>query len=102
MTETASLTTAALTAFAALLAVVGALLLAGRAARAAGMGTRPGRRLAVEETLALDGRRRVTLLRCEGRHLLLLTGGAQEVLLGWLPHEPAPPLQGPPPQGPPR
>jgi flagellar protein FliO/FliZ len=96
MTDTASLVTAALTALAALLAVVGALLLAGRAARAAGLGTRPGRRLAVEETLALDGRRRVTLLRCEDRHLLLLTGGAQEVLLGWLPAEPTPPVSAPP------
>jgi flagellar protein FliO/FliZ len=96
MTEPASLPTAALTAIAALLAVLGALLLAGRAARAAGIGARPGRRLAVEETLALDGRRRLTLLRCEGRHLLLLTGGAQELVVGWLPPDPAAPPPGAP------
>ncbi|WP_439595304.1 flagellar biosynthetic protein FliO [Falsiroseomonas sp.] len=87
MTETASLITATLTAAAALVAVLAALLLAGRAARAAGIGARIGRRLAVEETLALDGRRRLVLLRCDGRSLLLLTGGAQEVVLGWLPPE---------------
>jgi flagellar protein FliO/FliZ len=89
MTETTSLITASLTALAALLVVLAALLLAARAARAAGM--RPGRRLAVEETVALDSRRRLTLLRCDGRHLLLLTGGAQEVVVGWLPVEPVPP-----------
>ncbi|MGX9962792.1 hypothetical protein ACVFYP_05685 [Roseomonas sp. F4] len=90
MTETASLITAGLTAAAALVAVLAALLLAGRAARAAGMGARAGRRLALEETLALDGRRRVMLLRCDGRGLLLLTGGTQDVVLGWLPDESAP------------
>ena len=25
------------------------------------------------------------LLRCDGREALLLTGGAQDVMLGWLP-----------------
>jgi flagellar protein FliO/FliZ len=96
MVETASLMTASLTAVAALLAVLAALLLAGRAARAAGLGARGGRRLAVEEVLALDSRRRLTLLRCDGRHLLLLTGGAQEVVVGWLPPDPAPRPSAPP------
>lgn len=45
----------------------------------------PGRRLRVEEALAIDPRRRVLLLRCDGRECLLLTGGAQDVSLGWLP-----------------
>lgn len=90
MTDTASLITAGLTAAAALLAVLGALLLAGRAARAAGIGQRPGRRLAVEESLALDGRRRLLLLRCDDRRLLLLTGGAPDLVLGWLPPETTP------------
>ncbi|NKC33669.1 flagellar biosynthetic protein FliO [Falsiroseomonas selenitidurans] len=91
MSETQSLITAGLTALAALLAVLAALLLAGRAARAAGLGPRAGRRLAVEETLPLDGRRRLLLLRCDDRRLLLLTGGGADLVLGWLPPDsPAP------------
>lgn len=49
-------------------------------------------RLALVQTVALDTRRRVNLLRCGERHLLLLTGGASDVVIGWLPDEPAPPL----------
>ncbi len=44
-----------------------------------------GRRLAVQEVLPLDPKRRLVLVRCDGRDLLLLTGGAGEVSLGWLP-----------------
>ncbi|MGK7862240.1 hypothetical protein [Falsiroseomonas sp. E2-1-a4] len=95
MTETASLITAGLTAAAAMLAVLAALLLAGRAARAAGIGQRAGRHLAIEESLQLDGRRRLLLLRCDNRRLLLVTGGAQDVSLGWLPPE-GPPDEVPP------
>ena len=40
--------------------------------------------LVVEHSLALDARRRLLLIRCEGRQLLLLTGGPQDVLVGWL------------------
>jgi flagellar protein FliO/FliZ len=39
------------------------------------------KRLAVEEALPIDGRRRLLLLRCDGRPMLLLTGGAQDVLV---------------------
>ena len=95
MTETASLITAGLTAAAALLAVLAALLLAGRAARAAGIGQRLGRRLSIEESLQLDGRRRLLRLRCDARRLLLVTGGAQDVSLGWLPAGEPPPGSGP-------
>ncbi|MBN8891274.1 MAG: flagellar biosynthetic protein FliO, partial [Rhodospirillales bacterium] len=42
-------------------------------------------RLAVARTLALDPRRRLHLVRCEGRQVLLLTGGAQDIVVGWLP-----------------
>lgn len=80
-----SLLAGAFTALAALVAVVAALLLVGRAARAAGLGARPGRRLALEEALALDGRRRLLLLRCDGRPLLVMTGGAQDLVVGWMP-----------------
>lgn len=62
-----------------------ARLLRGRTARSG-----PGRRLALEEVLALDARRRLLLLRCDGRGLLLLTGGGQDAVIGWLPDRPAP------------
>jgi flagellar protein FliO/FliZ len=77
--------TGLLTSALALAGVLGALVLALRGARAAGLARNGGRRLAVEEAIALDTRRRLVLVRCDGRHLLLLTGGAQEAVLGWLP-----------------
>ena len=46
------------------------------------------RRLRVLESLAIDPKRRLVLLECDGRSLLLLTG-AQDHVLGWL-SEPAP------------
>lgn len=84
MQDPLSLTTL-LTAAAALLAVLGGLVLLLRGLRAAGVGRAAGRRLAVEEAVALDPRRRLVLLRCDGRNLLVLTGGAQDVVVGWLP-----------------
>jgi flagellar protein FliO/FliZ len=75
------LITAALT----LAGVLGALVLALRGLRLAGLPRGGGRRLAVEEAVALDTRRRLVLVRCDGRHLLLLTGGAQDSVVGWLP-----------------
>jgi flagellar protein FliO/FliZ len=47
-----------------------------------------GRRLAVTEVLAIDPRRRLLLIRCDGREALLLTGGQDDRLLGWLPPAP--------------
>jgi flagellar protein FliO/FliZ len=46
---------------------------------------RAGQKLAVIETLALDSRRRVHLIRCDGRHVAILTGGHGDLVLGWLP-----------------
>ncbi len=77
-----------LKALAALGAVVLLAFAALRALRAATAGAaKPGgrRRLGVQEVLALDPKRRLVLVRCDGRDLLLLTGGAREVSLGWLP-----------------
>jgi flagellar protein FliO/FliZ len=71
-----------ITAAAALAGILLALVLVLRGVRAAGL-SRGNRRLLVEEAVALDGRRRVVLLRCDGRSLLLLTGGAQDVVIGW-------------------
>jgi flagellar protein FliO/FliZ len=76
--------TGLLTAAAALLGVLGALVLMLRGLRASGL-ARPGKRLAVEEAVALDARRRLILARCDGRSLLLLTGGTQDQVIGWLP-----------------
>lgn len=71
-------------------ALAGVLLLAwgaARALRATRLAGRGGarRRLSLQESLSLDPRRRVVLLRCDGREALVLVGGAQDVLLGWLP-----------------
>lgn len=84
MQDTAGWTPTLLTAIAALAAVLGALILAARGARAAGVGLRAGKRMAMQEILALDGKRRLVLLRCDGRDLLVLTGGAQDLVIGWL------------------
>ncbi len=77
-----------LKALAALGAVVLLAAAALRALRAVTSGaTTPGRgrrRLAVQEVLALAPKRRLVLVRCDDRDLLLLTGGAGEVSLGWL------------------
>jgi flagellar protein FliO/FliZ len=77
--------TGLLTAAAALAGVLAALVLALRGLRAASLARGAGRRLAVEEAVALDTRRRLVLVRCDGRALLLLTGGTQDLVLGWLP-----------------
>jgi flagellar protein FliO/FliZ len=41
-------------------------------------------RLGHVQTLALDPRRRLHLIRCDGRHVLLLTGGGHDLVVGWL------------------
>jgi len=86
--------TGLITAALALAGVLAALVLALRGLRAAGLARGGGQRLGVEEAIALDGRRRVVLLRCDGRGLLLLTGGAQDVVIGWLPEPPGAGRQG--------
>jgi flagellar protein FliO/FliZ len=70
----------------ALAAVLVLIWLAQRAARFGGIGRfRAGARLAVQESIALDTRRRLLLVQCDDRCVLLLTGGAQDVVVGWLP-----------------
>jgi flagellar protein FliO/FliZ len=75
-----------LTAAVALVAVLGMIWLAGRVARFGGMAQRPatGRSLSVQDVIALDTRRRLYLVTCDDRRVLLLTGGAQDVVVGWL------------------
>ena len=75
-------------ATAALFGVLALIALLAWVARRLGLGAagpRPGRRLALVEVLALDPRRRLILVRCDGREALLLTGGGRDALLGWLP-----------------
>jgi flagellar protein FliO/FliZ len=69
-----------------LLARQGARLLplAGTMALGRARGAVPRDGLALEQVLALDPRRRLLLVRCGPRRLLLLTGGQQDVVVGWL------------------
>lgn len=76
----------ATTAIVALAAVLGLIVLLARALRRFGLA--PGqpvagaaRRLSVLEVLPVDARRRVVLLRCDGRDILVLTGGPQDLVL---------------------
>jgi flagellar protein FliO/FliZ len=66
------------------------VLLVARLARAFGFASAGGsvrmgagleRRLTLSETIALDTRRRLHLVRCDGRDILVLTGGGQDVML---------------------
>jgi len=80
-----------LTGLAALVAVVGLIVLVGRIATTM-QARRPkrGRRLGLGEVLPVDTKRRLVLVQCDGREALLLTGGPADLLLGWLPGEAAP------------
>jgi flagellar protein FliO/FliZ len=77
-----------LTGIAALAAVLALVYLAGRVARISGWAPRAGaagRRLRLEESLAIDSRRQLKLLTCDGRPLLVMTGGSADLVIGWVP-----------------
>jgi flagellar biosynthetic protein FliP len=76
-------------ALAALGLVLALAWVAARALRGSRFVSPQGRRLHLAESLALDPRRRLLLVRCDNREALLLTGGATDVMLGWI--EPPPP-----------
>jgi flagellar protein FliO/FliZ len=78
-----------LKALGGLAAVLVPLWLIARAMRGGSARGQGGRRLTIGEVVALDQRRRVVLVRCDGRELLLLTGGSQDTVIGWLPERPA-------------
>jgi flagellar protein FliO/FliZ len=82
----ASILTAAVT----LVAVLALIWLAGRAARLGGLARRPasGRLLSVHDVIVLDSRRRLYLIECQDRQVLLLTGGGQDVVVGWISEHP--------------
>jgi flagellar protein FliO/FliZ len=45
---------------------------------------RPGRILMLRESIALDPRRRIHLVQCGQRQVVLLTGGQQDLVIGWM------------------
>ena len=73
----------------AIAAVLGLVWLAGAAFRkgwlrlpglpSAGGPTASAARLALVQTIAIDPRRRLHLVRCDGAHVLLLTGGVNDL-----------------------
>jgi flagellar protein FliO/FliZ len=77
--------TALLSSALALAGIVAAILLIGRVLRRTSLG-RPisGRSLIVKESVALDARRRLHLIQHGERSVLLLTGGANDLVVGWL------------------
>jgi flagellar protein FliO/FliZ len=87
--------TSVLFALLSLIAVLALIYGAGRLARAGFLAPRlaAGGRLSLVQVLALDPRRRVNLVRCDDRHVLIVTGGAQDVVVGWL-EAPKPPAGG--------
>jgi flagellar protein FliO/FliZ len=87
-----------LTAGTALALVLALVWLGARAARLTGLAPRPtgSRILALQDAIALDSRRRMLVVRCAGRDVVLLTGGAQDVVVGWLPMSGAPTNAGSP------
>ncbi|MDB5412873.1 MAG: hypothetical protein JWR10_1208 [Rubritepida sp.] len=70
-------------------AALGAVLLliwaASRLAGRSKAGMRPMGRLGIRSVCAVDPRRRLVLIACDGREALLLTGPAGDQFLGWLP-----------------
>ncbi len=69
-----------------LLAVIGLIGLAAYAARKAGLASMTGglsrhRRLALVETLALDARRRIAIIKCDDREHLVILGPAGETVV---------------------
>jgi flagellar protein FliO/FliZ len=69
------------------LAVIVALILTAKRLFQAGVwrsSPRTARTLVVRESIALDPRRRVHLVQCGQRQVVLLTGGAQDLVVGWM------------------
>jgi flagellar protein FliO/FliZ len=76
---------AILTAIAALAAVIAIILLVARFLRAHPIPRNGAGVLTKRDVLSLDQGRRLHLISCAGRDVLLLTGGPQDLVVGWLP-----------------
>ena len=76
-----------LTGVSSLAAIIAFIVLATRLMRHRLMtvAVQPNRTLRLCETLPIDPKRRVHVLECEGSRVLLLTGGSQDQVLGWVP-----------------
>ena len=46
--------------------------------------SRSSRTLILRESIALDPRRRIHLVQCGPRQVILLTGGGQDLIIGWM------------------
>nr|WP_321984386.1 hypothetical protein [uncultured Lichenicoccus sp.] len=82
-----------LTIGAGLAAVIVMILLARYGTRFTGLLPKPGQKqtvLSIRASLSIDPRRRLNLIDCDGRRLLLLTGGTTDLMLGWLPQDERP------------
>jgi len=75
-----------ITATGALIGVLVLVALAAWLARIGGWVQRPrtGKLLALLETMALDGQRRLLLVQCGEQQVVLLTGGPQDLVVGWM------------------
>lgn len=74
-------------AVAALAAVLALIWLSARALRLTKfVRVDPGRTksMAIEAVLAIDSQRRLVLITCENKRVLLMIGGRQDLLVGWL------------------
>lgn len=70
-----------------LIVVIGLIGVAAMIARKAGVASLPNigtrrRRLAISESLSIDGRRRLMIVRCDGREHLILMGAQSETVIG--------------------
>ena len=78
-------------AVAALALVLGLIMLSAGVARRTGLGrfgtSTHARRLVVQDAVMLDRTRKLTIISCDGRDLLLLTGPTRETVVQWLPVE---------------
>jgi flagellar protein FliO/FliZ len=79
-----------LTAVAALVVVLALIWGGARVARLSGFTHRPSgpRLLSVRDSLALDSRRRMLVVRCGARDAVVLIGGSQDLVVGWLDQPP--------------
>jgi flagellar protein FliO/FliZ len=85
MPPAALLTPGSILGAAAALAAVLALIWALQALGRARLRPRASSRLHRAETIALDPKRRLHLIRCDHRYVLIQTGGTQDIVVGWLP-----------------
>ena len=46
--------------------------------------SRSARTLILRESIALDPRRRIHIVQCGQRQVVLLTGGGQDLVVGWM------------------